>query len=302
MVPGLGAARRGAGNSGDLTGVWTLGSYTDFQRPKELHSLVLTPAQADAYEAPRRALGGMPASKDGELGQAESEFNERGSGLARVNGEIRSSWIINPADGQIPYTAAAKARFGLDKDPPLDHFDNPEDLNGATRCVFNSAAGAPMMGNADSNLFEITETPGNVVILTEKFHDARIIRLGANLAPDLRAPAWLGDSVGHWEGKTLMVETAGFRPGDTWRSRLHLSPSSRVTERFTRAGPKSLYYQFTVEDPTLFTQVWRGEMMLDRAKGRIFEYACHEGNYSMSGILAGARHEETEAAARIHHQ
>ena len=95
-----------------------------------------------------------------------------------------------------------------------------------------------------------------------------------------------------------MVETAGFHPGDTARGGgLRLSEHSRVTERFTRAGPDTLFYQFTVEDPTLFTQVWRGEMMLDKAQGRIFEFACHEGNYSLPGILAGSRREERDAKA-----
>jgi hypothetical protein len=281
---------------GDISGTWTLGTYTEFRRPKELQSLVLTPAQAEAYEAPRRALGGMKAAKAGELGQAESEFNERGNGLARVNGQIRSSWIIDPEDGQIPYTAAAKARLGLDKDPPVERFDNPEDLNGSTRCLSNSAAGAPMMGAPDANLFEIIQTPGYVAILTEKYHDVRIVRLDRASRPNLNAQAWMGDSVGRWEGETLVVETQGFRRGVTGRgSGLYLTEYSRVFEQFTHIGLTTLLYSFTVEDPSLFTQAWRGEMAMDKARGRIFEYACHEGNYSLRSILAGARRAEATA-------
>lgn len=283
---------------GDIDGVWTLGTYTDFQRPKELHTLVLTPAEAEAYEAPRRALGGMLREGDEELGQSESEFNERGRALARVNGQIRSSWIVEPADGRIPYTAAARARLGLDKAGPPRRIENPEALDGRTRCLTNQAAGAPMQVAPDANLFEILTTPDHVAILTEKYHEVRIVGLGAREPADPRLGSWIGHSVGRWEGRTLVVETEGFRAGDTGRgSGLYLSQGSRVVERFTRQGPERLFYQFTVEDPAIYTQSWRGEMVLEKAKGRIFEFACHEGNYGLANILAGARQEEAAAQA-----
>lgn len=300
---GLAASRRGpnrdaASGAGDLEGTWTLGTFTEFQRPKDLNSLVLTPQQAESYEAPRRKLDGMLASKGEELGQPESEFNERGFALARVHGEIRASWITDPADGRIPYTAAAKARLGLDKDsPPADNYDNPEDLNGSTRCLTNSAAGAPMIGAPDANLFQIVQTRDHVAIVTEKYHEVRIVRLGADLRPNAQASTWIGDSVGRWQGQTLIIETQGLRRGDTRRgSGLVLSEHSRVVEQFTREGPDVLLYRFTVDDPTLFTRAWRGEMAFTKAPGRIFEFACHEGNYSLPGILAGARLEEQSAA------
>lgn len=281
-----------------IDGVWTLGSYTDFQRPKDLKSLVLTPAEAEAYEAPRRALGGMLRDKPDGLGQSEAEFNERGHALARVNGEIRSSWIIEPADGRIPYTAATRKRLGLDLEKRPDRRDNPEELDGLTRCLTNQAAGAPMVGAPDTNLFEILVTPDHVAIQTEKYHDVRIVRLGVQERPDARVGSWIGHSVGRWEGDTLVVETEGFRAGDTVRGAgLFLSQGSRVVERFTRHGPDALIYRFTVEDPEMYTQAWRGEMVLDRAKGRIFEFACHEGNYGLPNILAGARHDEATARA-----
>lgn len=284
----------------DLDGVWTLGSYTDFQRPKDLKALVLTPAEAEAYEAPRRALGGMLRDKDEGLGQSESEFNERGHRLARVGGEIRSSWITEPADGRIPYNAETRARLGLDKDKPPELKDNPEDLGGLTRCLTNQAAGAPMIGAPDTNLFEILQTPDHVAILTEKYHEVRIVRLGAGQRPEPRLGSWIGESVGRWDGDVLVVETEGFRANDFQRGAgLFLSQRSRVVERFKRLDPETMLYQFTVEDPTLFTQVWRGEMVLDRAKGRIFEFACHEGNYALPNILAGARHEEANPPAPV---
>ena len=280
---GAPVGRPGVGR--DLQGVWTLGSYTNLERPKELKALVLTPAEAEAYEAPRRALHGVPASKPGELGQQESEFNERGDGLARVRGEIRSSWIIDPPDGHIPYTAEAKARLGIYKPEAGRPIDNPEDLNGTTRCMGNTAAGAPMIGAPDTNLLQIVQTPTVIAILTEKYHDVRLVRMGVPAAP---VRSWLGESVGRWEGDTLVIETAGFRPGFTSRV-FWVSGDTRVVERLRRIDSGDLFYEFTVEDPSLFTRPWRGEMTLRPAKGAIFEYACHEGNYSLPSILRAAR-------------
>lgn len=286
----------------DLEGAWTLGSYTDLERPAALKSLVLTPAEAEAYEAPRRRLRGMPPpAADDALGQAEAEFNERGDGLARVKGQIRSSWIVDPPDGKIPFTAAGLAALAAAR---AERYDDPETLNGTTRCLANAAAGAPMAGAPDANLFQIVQTPAWVVIVTEKYHEARIIRIvGDAQAPGPpQPPQWTGDGVGHWEGATLVVATAGQRPGVVQRGgRLLAAPTTRVVERFRRSGPGELYYQFTVEDPVLYSQAWRGEMTIHRAPGRMFEFACHEANYSLAGILAGARraeHEAAEAAAK----
>jgi len=292
-----GAARAAPFRRRDLEGAWTLATYTDVERPKEVAGLVMTEAEARAYEAPRRQFGGMLPSKPGEVGQTESEFTDRGDGLARVHGQIRSSWIVDPPDGRIPYRPEVVARLGLDKTPPPEHLDNPEDRPGNERCVANAASGAPMLGGADANLFQIVQTRDWVAIQIEKYHDVRMVRLSAGgMAP--APPSWMGQSVGRWEGDTLVVETAGLRPGLTHRGgRAYVSGETRVVERFTRTGPAELFYEFTVEDPTLFTRPWRGEMAIQAARGRLFEYACHEGNYSLPGILAGARLEERQAAA-----
>ena len=283
--PGPGRPGPGSAPGRSLEGVWTLESYTNLERPKELRALVLTAAEAEAYEAPRRALHGMPASKPGEPGQQESEFNERGEGLARVGGEIRSSWIVDPPDGLIPYTAAAKARLGVGKPPTEARMDNPEDLSGATRCMGNFAAGAPMIGAPDTNLFQIVQTPAAIAILTEKYHDVRIVRLGGTAAA---VRSWLGESIGRWDGDTLVIDTTGLRPGFTSRG-FWVSGDTRVVERLRRIGAAELLYEFTVEDPSLFSRPWRGEMSLHPAKGAIYEYACHEGNYSLPSILRAAR-------------
>ncbi|HLZ77086.1 hypothetical protein [Phenylobacterium sp.] len=295
---GAGARPRGRPVApADLEGTWTLGTYTDLERPADLHALVLTPAEAEAYEGPRRKLRGMPAPKaEDVLGQAEAEFNERGDGLGRVRGQIRSSWIVDPPDGKIPFTPAGLAALAREKTDPALPAANPEETGVTTRCLGSAAAGAPMAGAPDANLFQIVQTPAAVVILTEKYHEARIIRMGTAAQGPPQPPQWTGDGVGHWEGATLVVETLGNHPGQHWRGgRLLGADTTRVTERFTRTGPAELTYEFTVTDPALYTQPWRGEMALKPAPGAMFEFACHEGNYSLPGILAGARVEERAA-------
>ncbi len=149
----------------DLQGTWSLATYTDIERPPGLHALVLTPAEAEAYEAPRRRLHGMPApAADDLLGQTEAEFNERGDGLARVRGQIRSSLVIEPPDGTIPFTAAGLAAVAKAK---AERTANPEDLTASTRCLTNATAGAPMAGGPDAPLFQLVQTPDAVVIFTE---------------------------------------------------------------------------------------------------------------------------------------
>ncbi|HEY2357729.1 MAG TPA: hypothetical protein VGH86_09785 [Phenylobacterium sp.] len=308
VAAGLAASAASAGPraSRDLQGTWDLGSYTELERPAGVSHLVMTPAEAEAYEAPRRAMHGMPASKRGEVGQQESEWTDRGEGLARVKGEIRSSTIVDPPDGKLPYRPAVAALAGQ---PPSSGtssaaggLDNPEEMGGTTRCMATVAAGAPMLGAPDANVIQVMQTKDAVVILSEKYHDVRIVRLVATAAAAAASPrdppSWLGSSVGWWEGDTLVVDTQGLRPGVIAKGqRVLVSGATRVTERFTRLSPHEIFYAFTVEDPALLTRPWRGEATIHPAKGPVFEYACHEGNYSMETMLAGARLAERETAA-----
>lgn len=274
----------------DLTGVWTNAWYTKLQRPDAFKTLVVTPAEAEAYEAPRRALNGEIVRKEDALGQDESEFPDNGPGLARIRGEIRSSWIVDPPDGKIPWTKGARERLHLDKRPP-ETFDNVEDRDTDERCLTTNSAGAPIINSHDANLIQIVQTRDHVAIVTEKNSEVRVVQLAAGPA---QAPPGLGArygvSVGRWEGQTLVVETTHLRPGLTKiADELSLSENARVTERFTRTGMAEISYLFEVDDPTLFTRPWRGEMVFRPAEGRMFEYACHEGNYSLPSILAAAR-------------
>jgi hypothetical protein len=277
-----------AGPAGDLTGTWTNAWYTKLQRPKAFKGLVATPAEALAYETPRRAHAGELISPKDELGQNESEFPDNGPGLARVRGEIRSSWIVEPANGRIPWTAEARKRLHLDDDNAPDLYDNVEDRDTDERCLTADGDGAPLINSHDANLMQIVQTGDAVVIVSEKNHQTRIVHVGG--PPTADPGGQFGTSQGHWEGATLVVETQGLPPGLTKISdELSLSEHAQVTERFTRTGPREITYLFTVSDPTLFTQAWRGEMVFRAAEGRLFEYACHEGNYSLPSILTAAR-------------
>lgn len=286
----------------DLTGVWTNAWYTKLQRPDTFKTLAVTPAEAEAYEKPRRAMNGEIASKEDVLGQNESEFPDNGPGLARIRGEIRSSWIVDPSDGKIPWTAAARERLHLDKKPD-EKFDNVEDRDTDERCLTTNSAGAPIINSHDANLIQIVQTKDHVAIVTEKNSVVRIIRLagadvGGPTEPVDGLGALYGVSIGHWEGATLVVETTRLRPGMTKiNDSFSLSERARVTERFTRTGAAEINYLFEVDDPTLFSRSWRGEMVFRPAEGRMFEYACHEGNYSLPSILAAARQGNQTSAA-----
>ena len=275
----------------DLQGVWSNASYTRLERPRAFETLVVTPQAARAYEARLAQHHGVPAPPPGAdaVGQLDSEFSDAGDGLARIHGQLRTSWIVDPADGRLPYTAEARRRFHIGQPGIPGGFDNPEDRPGFERCVTSTGASPPLLSSNDTNLIQIFEAPGYVVLLSEKYHDARIIPVGA---PRRRgAPrTWAGNSVGRWEGATLVVETEGFLQPviDRWPF-LFQSADSKVSERFTRTSRGEVLYEFAVSDPTIFTQTWRGEMLLKADKGPVYEDACHEGNYSIVNILAGAR-------------
>jgi hypothetical protein len=207
--------------------------------------------------------------------------------------------IIEPANGRIPPLTAdgeqrASARAARNPN------DGPEGRALGERCLlsFGSASGPPMLPVMYNSYYQIVQSPGYVVILVEMVHDARIIRIQDRHTPD-DIRKWMGDSIGHWEGDTLVVETTNLNPGQKAhygiKQRFYLPPTGKVTERFTRVGEKEILYQFTVEDSSTYTQPWKGEVPLRRTDDHIYEYACHEGNYALPGILAGAREQEKKA-------
>lgn len=285
----------------NLQGIWSNGSYTRLERPKAFDTLVVTPDAARAYEALLAKHHGVPQPPPGAdtIGQLDSEFPDAGDGLARIRGQLRTSSIVDPADGRLPYTAKARRRLHIGAPGIPGGLDNPEDRPGFERCTTSAGSSPPLLSSNDTNLIQIYEAPGYVVIVSEKYHDARIIPLDA--APGVRAPpTWSGNSVGRWDGETLVVATDGFLQPviDRWPF-LFQSADAKVVERFTRTSPTEVLYEFSVTDPAIFTQTWRGEMLFKSSKGPLYEYACHEGNRSMVNVLQGARRLDAEARRAV---
>ncbi|WP_233355716.1 hypothetical protein [Henriciella litoralis] len=295
----------------DMQGYWTNASLTTLEKPDNLPIIVpekqammmagLIEASAEADNAPTDPDAPAYEAGGAEVGGYNRFWMDFGSALAKVRGEYRSTWIVEPADGKLPYTEAGRKMAEDRLNEQREDYDNPEVRAAAERCTvgFGSTGGPPMLNVLYNNNYQIVQAPDKVAILVEMNHQTRMIRIDEEHRPEVM-DQWLGDSVGSWDGDTLVVETTNFEPDISLRAatrhRLYMSPDAKVTEHFTRISPEEIFYEFWVEDPEVFTQVWKGEMILRQAEGPIYEYACHEANYSLPGILAGARREEKEAA------
>jgi hypothetical protein len=288
----------------DLQGTWTNATATRLIRDDDVETLVLTPEQAAEIEGQRAEFfasidevpeDGLKAGQD--VGGYNSFWMDPGTRLAIVNGEIRSSLIVEPQDGKVPYSLWGYLKVFRSGYSMVTSADNPEQRALGERCIvgFGSTGGPPMLPVLYNNNYQIVQSPGYVMILVEMNHDARIIRIEGEPLPE-NIKQWMGDSIGHWDGDTLVVETTNFNPGQSFRASLrhflYLSDTAKVTERFTRVGEQEILYEFSIDDPNVYTQVWKAEIPMLAAEGRIYEYACHEGNYSLPGILAGARRED----------
>ncbi len=293
----------------DLQGTWTSATITALQRPPEIENLVIDEEEARAWE--NRFNGFFDAIDDvpdgeleagGDVGGYNSFWLDPGTRAMRVRGEIRSSILVSPENGKLPYRLGARAKLFAFFGRVGSAFDDPELRPLGERCIvgFGSTSGPPMLPVVYNNNYQIVQAPGYVMILVEMNHDARVIRIDGEHLPDHMRP-WMGDSIGHWDGDTLVVETSNFHPGQSFRAgikqQLYLTKDAVVTETFTRVGPTEIVYGFTVDDPGAYSETWSGELSLRASEGQIYEYACHEGNYAMPGILAGARREEAEATA-----
>lgn len=291
----------------DLQGVWTIATLTNLERGQQFDGLIVPQAQAALFE---QSVAAAEAAADqasdperaapeagGGVGGYNRFWMDPGSQLARIDGQARSSIIVEPEDGRLPWSEEGREAMRWWSQRPA--MDGPEMRSLGERCMvgFGSSGGPPMLPVLYNNHSRIVQTGDYVMILAEMNHDARIIRLGEEHRPDTFQP-WMGDSIGRYEGDTLVVETTNFHPQQSYRfslrHRLYLSPDATVTERFTRVAEDRILYEFAVDDPKAYTQVWRGELPMRRVDDRIFEYACHEGNYALPGILAGARREEAQ--------
>jgi hypothetical protein len=289
------AAPRSTSGQPDLQGIWNFSTITPLERPAEFAGKeFLTEAEAAAFEArtvQRNNRDTRESSADADVASAYNEFWwDRGVRAARVNGRVRTSLIVDPPDGKIPaLTADAQQRAAARADARRQHpADGPEDRSLGERCLlFN--AGPPMLSGPYNNYVQILQTPDYVVILNEMIHDSRVVPLDGRPHLPSAVRRLLGDSRGHWNGNTLVVETTNFSDKTNVRGS---GEQLRLTERFTRADAKTLLYEFTVDDPASFVKPWTAVLPMAKTDDQIFEYACHEGNYAMTGILRGARSQE----------
>jgi hypothetical protein len=288
-------ALRTAFGQPDLQGLWSNAWLTRLERPNVFGGLEATEAEAYAFErAP-------PPQVVDDVGGDETEMWELGGRLARIGGRARSSVIVDPADGRLPYSESGGAAARAVIRRAAQNFDGPETRTNSEQCLLSNTAGPPMLTAPYNNNIQIVQTKDSVVLLLEWNHEARTVRLDDRRHLPAVIRPWMGDSVGWWEGDTLVVETTNFPERQNPRrggvDSFYLSPEARVLERFTRNSPTQILYQFSVEDPAIYRQVWRGEVPFASTSVKTYEFACHEGNYSLPGILAGARREEAVAKA-----
>jgi hypothetical protein len=287
----------------DLQGTWTNGTLTPLQRPAELAAKeFFTEQEAAAFEKQRIEQGDVDRIEGarGESDLARRAYNsawfDRGTHVVKSR---RTSLVVDPPDGRVPpLTPDAKARHDAFRAALALHpADGPEDRLLTERCILFGAAGPPMLPEPYNNNYQIVQSPGYVTILAEMNHDTRIIPLDPRPHLGASMPQWKGNSRGRWEGDTLVVETLDFKfNGQSRFGVAYLDGMSdanlRVVERFTRTAPDTILYRTTVEDPTVYTKPWTVEISMAKREDAIFEYACNEGNYGLSGILSGTRAEE----------
>lgn len=289
----------------NLQGVWTNKTLTPLTRSREFgDQLTLSADQARRLEqgnqeflsaeyAPsdpdREAGAGAQAGNDGDTNDGYNEFwKDVGTQVLTIDGQYRASIIVDPPNGQMPYKGDPRALFRRQPGEPAP-YDGPEGRTLAERCLlsFGSHSGPPMLPVMYNNNYQFIQTAEYVVIVAEMVHDARIIRLGRN-QQHLDLDKWMGDSIGWWEGDTLVVKTHSFNPQQSFGG---ASENLVVTEHFSRVSEDQIRYRFTLEDDTVFTQPVTGELNFTArpAQEPLYEYACHEGNYGMVNILRGER-------------
>jgi hypothetical protein len=280
----------------DLQGTWSTATITPFERPAEFAGKeFLTAQEAAEFERTTLERTNRDRRDGGATADVARAYNDFwwDSGT-RVVPTRRTSLVIDPPDGKVPHlTAEAQQRQDALAEArkargPADH---PEDRNLWERCITRGVPNV-MLPQVYNNNYQLVQTPDHVMILAEMIHDVRVIPLDGRPHAPTHLRFWMGDSVGRWEGDTLVVETTNFTDKTNFRgSREHL----RLVERFRRSAPDILLYQVTVHDPTTFARPWTIELPARASEGEIYEYACHEGNYGLEGILRGHRAEEKRA-------
>jgi len=287
------SGQRAGSRRPNLDGIWNSATATPIERPRELKDKAFfTPEEAAQWEREfaQRNEEPAPGSQRTGTGTYNTFYREFGTSVVKTR---RTSIITAPADGRIPALTPAAAEVKRLKLEALKRFENPEDLGLQDRCLSFLTAGPPMLPYSYNSNYQIVQTDAAVLVHAEMIHDARIIHLDGrgHLPSTMRSS--MGDSIGRWEGNTLVVDTTNFDDGGGfygdaggnfgWDRNLH------IIERFSLFDADTLLYQFEIDNPTAFTQPWKGELTMARSGERIYEFACHEGNYSLSNMLRGFR-------------
>jgi len=285
----------------DVQGIWTYETRTSLQRPEiyegalEIDEDTML-AKMISTEEYNKFLAETGA--EGPTGGAVGAYNDfwfaPGNSLATMNGMYRTSLIIDPADGQIPWKQGGQEIRQAQRDSLLmgrDRSDGPEGRALADRCLVSYASTMPFVSSFYNNNMQIVQSPTHVMLLAEMVHNVRVVRIDQDFR-DLPFEQWLGDSIGYYEEDTLVVVTRDFNP---WQVKEYLiSENVQLIERFSRVAADRIHYSFTIDDPELYSQPWTAEMPMAILSEQMYEYACHEGNYSLPSILAGARREEMD--------
>jgi hypothetical protein len=276
----------------DFQGGWAIAFLTPLERPAGVESLVVDTEQAKTIAAAIRANASKVTDPDVQLDNLQE--------LAKVNGQYRTSQIVDPPDGRMPFTKAG-ARLAATIDRAfLEDYDHPEQRPLTERCL-EAVGFAPIRALHVRIPFQIVQTRDQVVVMFEDSVGLRLIHLKGQPPPE-RVRSIEGYSAGRWEGETLIVETTHFRASyparDVIGTPLVISPRTTITERFTRVSETELFYRYTVDDPDLYTRPWSAEFSMTKYDGPLFEYACHEGNYSLPNILRGGQTQAAKKAGR----
>ena len=287
----------------DVQGIWTYETRTSLQRPEvygdqleiDEETMLATMISTEEYNEFLAETGA-----EGPTGGAVGAYNDfwfaPGNALAFMDGMYRTSLIIDPADGQIPWKDGGQEIRQVQRESLLmgrDRSDGPEGRGLADRCLVSYASTMPFVSSFYNNNMQIVQSPTHVMLLAEMVHNVRVVRIDQDFR-NLPFKQWLGDSIGYYEGDTLIVVTKDFNP---WQIKEYLiSENVTLTERFTRIADDRINYSFTIDDPELYSQPWTAEMPMTSLNEQMYEYACHEGNYSLPAILAGARRGEMDEA------
>jgi hypothetical protein len=282
----------------DLQGFWSNATYTPLERPDNVTKEFYTPAEAAAAEKAAAARESAE-TEPGTVADVHYDFTQFGldRSQATLARSLRTSLIVDPKNGKLPpITAEGKKILAARAEEAKrlgGRWDSAQSNQLDDRCIIMAGPGPPMMDAAYNSNYHIVQAPGFVMILTEMIHDVRIIPIDNRPQPPSQVRQWVGLSRGRWEGDTLVVETTNFNGKNAFRG---ASENLKVTERFTRTADDTISYKFTVEDPTTWDRSWTADAPLVKTEGPIFEFACHETNYGIANILAGARADEKKAA------